>query len=83
MSEIVKLYTFILRIILIKFILYLAISINIVEENRFSSREYKNRRKSENKKIKILTKLKSRNLPKFKFKNLFRSKNIQSSDVIY
>ena len=47
-----------------------------VEKNRVGGNECKSIKKSGNKIVKILAKLKSWNLPKFKSRNLFKSKKI-------
>lgn len=56
--------------------------IDILEKNIVDGNEYKNEKKSEIEKFEILVKLKSLNLPKYKFKHLFKSKNIQSTSNI-
>ena len=50
---------------------------DIVNDNK-----YKSIRKSRNKMVEILAKLKNQNLLKFRFKNLFRSKKIQNTRSI-
>ena len=47
--------------------------VDIVEKNEIYGNKHRSIRKSRNKMVKILAKLKSRNLPKFKFRNLSRS----------
>ena len=49
---------------------YFRISVNVVEKNRISGNKHKSIRKSRNKIIKILIKLKCQNLPKSRFEYL-------------
>ena len=55
---------------------------NIVEKNRISNSKYKNIKKSRNKIVQILAKSKSQNLLKFRSKNLFIFKKVQSAIAI-
>ena len=48
----------------------------MIKKDKINSGKQKNRKKSRNKIIQILAKSKSRNLPRFKFKNLTRSKKV-------
>ena len=61
---------------------YLLASVNIIEENKISISEYKSVKKSGNKMVEILAKLKSWTLPKFRLKNLSKSKQVQSTYTI-
>ena len=63
---------------LIKFIIYLVVLIYIVEENKVGVDKYKSIRKSGNKIVKILAKLKSRNLPKCSFQSTYITKKSNS-----
>ena len=50
----------------------------MVKEEKIDSNNYKNIRKSENKKVKILVESKSRNLLKSRLRNFSRSKKVQT-----
>ena len=54
----------------------------MVEKDLISNSKYKNIRKSGNKMVKILIKLKIRNLSKFRFENLSKSKKIRITGAI-
>ena len=58
-------------------------SINKIKKDEISSSECKSIRKRRNKIVEISAKLKTRNLPKFRFRNLFKSKKIQTNSVIW
>ena len=81
-GKVAKLPIFMLKTILKKSIKYLLILVDMVNKNEISSREYWNKKKSRNEMIKILTKLKSWNLLKSRFENLFKSKKIQNTRTI-
>ena len=58
------------------------IFIDIIKKDKASNVEYKNIKKSENQKVEILAKLKSRNLPKSRFESLSKSKKILSTGTM-
>ena len=58
------------------------ISVNIIKKDEISNNKYKGIKKSGNKMIEILVKLKNRNLFKFRFINLFKFKQVQSTSII-
>ena len=61
---------------------YLLVLVNIVEKDEVTSSKYKNIKKSGNKMVKILIRLKSLILFKFRSRNLFRFKKIQNTSAI-
>lgn len=61
---------------------YLLIWINVIEKDRVDNNKYIDIKKGRNKIVKILNKLKSRNMSNFRFRNLPKSKEIQSSSTI-
>ena len=56
--------------------------VNTVNEDKVSKHEYRSIKKSGNKIVEILAKLKNQNLSKFRFENLFKSKKAQSASVM-
>ena len=56
--------------------------INTIKKDGVISNKYKSIRKTGNKIVKILTKSKSQNLSKFRFKILFRLKKIQNTSTM-
>ena len=58
------------------------ILVDIFEEDRVDSSKNKNVKKSGNRLIKILAKLKNRKLLMFRSKNLFKSKNLTQVQII-
>ena len=71
-----------LKIILIKSAKYLLILIDIIKVDIVGDNKCRSIKKNGNKTIKILTKLKSWNLPKFRSKNLTRFKKVQKIDIV-
>lgn len=61
---------------------YLLIWINVIEKDRVDNNKYIDIKKGRNKIVKILNKLKSRNMSNFRFRYLPKSKEIQSSSTI-
>ena len=57
------------------------VSVDTVEKDKVDNNTCKNIRKSRNKTIKLLAKLKSQNLPKFKSENLFKLNKFQSISI--
>ena len=53
-----------------------------MKEDEVNDSRYKSGRKSRNKIVKILTKLKSRNFYKFKFQSLSKTKKVQQVSII-
>ena len=60
---------------LIKFTKYLPVLVDIIKKDEIDSNKNRNIRKSRNKLIKILIKLKSWNLLRFKSRNFYKFKN--------
>ena len=56
--------------------------VDAFKRDKFIGNKFKSIREIRNKIVEILTKVKSRNLLKFRFKNLFKSKKIQSVNTI-
>ena len=71
-----RLFTFILETTTIKFMKYLLILVDIIKKHGLNYGKCKNIKKSGNKMVKILSKLKGQILPDFKSKNLFSFKKV-------
>ena len=82
MNKIARLLILILKTTLTKFVKYSLALIVTIKKDRVSGSKYKSIRKSENKMVEILANLKSWNLPKLKFGNLFKSKKTQNASTI-
>ena len=57
-------------------------NVDALEKDGVNSSKYKSIRRSENKMVKILAKLKNKNFLKFRSKNLFRFKKFQNASTI-